>query len=338
LKILFPHSEEIPLLQLIPKTSENRSFYQNGLSKLIPRLRLKVHSNIDECHKLWEKFSPKQSLFDLWDFRHTFYKGYQNTPYFFTIYNGVNPVCFLPLTYDYENKRYEWFGSDWHEENKFYYNNPILFSLIKAIFPTPLELNAIAPESLPKPDKDFVNDDPQYVLSIKNVDTIESLLQLFNKKRRYNLKREYQRIQTMSPTIEWIENKEAQLKYILKLKELSLARFLEEENISAFNSDDHFECSLNIVKEQGTYKIHILVITIDNKIAGIDVIAIYKSNYYLLEGANDIDNFPGIGSFMTYLEFEDAIKRKMGLINALQEDHNWKHKYFTARPMLKLAQ
>ncbi len=69
----------------------------------------------------------------------------------------------------------------------------------------------------------------------------------------------------------------------------------------------------------------------------VDVIAIYKDRYYLLTGANDTSRFPGIGSYVTYIEFEDAIKRRMSLVDVLQNDNNWKHRYFASKKLLRLT-
>ena len=78
-----------------------------------------------------------------------------------------------------------------------------------------------------------------------------------------------------------------------------------------------------------------LSVKVQNHYAVIDIIGIYKNNYYLLTGANDTARFPGIGAFVTYLEFEDAIKRRMDMIDVMQEDNDWKHKYFSSKRMLK---
>src|SRR5438477_13194566 len=86
-------NQKISLLNLIPNISANRYFYANGLAKWIPRLTLKVHSELEDCYLLWEKFSPKQSIFDLWDFRFAWYEGYGYKPYFYTIYEGKKPLA-----------------------------------------------------------------------------------------------------------------------------------------------------------------------------------------------------------------------------------------------------
>src|SRR3990167_199798 len=134
---------ESPLTHLIPRNKSNNYFYKNGHAALIDRLRLKVHSNIEECNILWEKFSPKKSIFDLWDFRLAWHTGYEYKPYFYTLYEGKKPLGFLPLCYNKENKRYEWWGTNWMEDCDIYVEDEKLIDLLLFTAPAPIHLNAI---------------------------------------------------------------------------------------------------------------------------------------------------------------------------------------------------
>ena len=54
---------------------------EKGGSFLVER-GVKVITDINQCLDLWEKFSLKKTLFDTWEFRYAFYKGYNYKPYF----------------------------------------------------------------------------------------------------------------------------------------------------------------------------------------------------------------------------------------------------------------
>jgi len=54
----------------------------NGSSR---DLTFRVETNLEKCRLLWNEFSPNESLFDLWDFRLAFWRGYQYQPYFITL-------------------------------------------------------------------------------------------------------------------------------------------------------------------------------------------------------------------------------------------------------------
>ncbi|MBD3208213.1 MAG: hypothetical protein GF370_02035 [Candidatus Nealsonbacteria bacterium] len=45
-------------------------------------LQIEVIRDIAECQRLWEEFSPKDTLFECWEFRLAFYNAYKFEPYF----------------------------------------------------------------------------------------------------------------------------------------------------------------------------------------------------------------------------------------------------------------
>lgn len=327
---------ELPLLNFIPPSVKNKHFYENGLSKLIPRLTVKVHDGIEDCFYLWDLFSPKNSLFQLWDFRYSWYQGYGYRPLFFTLYEGKKPMAVLPLWYNEEDKIFEWFGGYWPEDNVFFVKDQEFLPLLLKIASVPLHLNAILPESIPAQSKSLgiVEDQVKYMHDIKGINTIDILLAQLSKKHRHNIRKEFTRINSHSVKIEWLEGQPPGL--LEELKKLSIARFTQKrEDPSAYEDRRRYSTFEHIYKNQGSYKIITLSVKVQNHFAVIDIIGIYRNNYYLLTGANDTARFPGIGVYVTYIEFVDAIRRRMGMIDVMQEDNNWKHKYFSSKRMLK---
>lgn len=330
------HSNAVfPLLQLIPQTKENKFFFENGFSRLIPRLTVKVHSNIEECYELWNLFSPDKTLFQLWDFRFAWYRGYGYMPYFYTIYERKKPMAVLPLWYNDYERVYEWFGSDWPEDNVFFLSDPEYFPLLVKIAPKPFSLRAIRPEDIPAEMNGFFSEDePKYHREVPATSTFEELLSSFSKKHRYHLRHEYTKMSSLPLLIEWKTGQD-QLVSLSNLRDLSVQRFEGKQKGSTFSNPKRFNTFHNIFKNQGRYSIVTLSVKVQNHFAVIDIIGIYRKNYYLLQGANDTFRFPGTGVFVTYLELEDAVKRGIRYIDALQDDNNWKHKYFLPKRMMK---
>lgn len=326
----------IPLPLLLPKIPENKIFYQNGLSKIIDRLHVKVHSSLEQCYALWEKFSPKKSLFDLWDFRYAWFKGYKFTPYFYTIYEGKTPLALLPLWYDDEKKRYEWFGSDWMEDNLFFVSGEEFINVLLKLIPKAMYLNGI--ESIPDEVISGITvgcDDDKYFKNIKSFKTMDEYLLSLDKKHRYNLKRDYHQILNFHPQIEVLENNNfAEFKQVIKLSNYRFNGEGEEESdlIDARRIDAYRA----ILSESGIYKTKFIKVVIQDYLAAVDLNVVYKERYYTLRGGNDVERFPGIGNFMVYLEFEDAIKNQYGLVDCLQVDYSWKHKYFDSKKVLEI--
>jgi len=325
-----------PLLQLIPNIRSNKYFYENGLAKFIKRLTLKVHSDIEECNLLWEKFSPKKSLFDLWDFRYAWHQGYNYMPYFYTLYDGKEPLGVLPLYYSKCNKRYEWFGTNWMEDCSFFVKDDKLVELFLFIAPYPIHLNAIPQKYLDKMGRfgKVTNDDPKNEKEVYKYSTIDELLLSFNKKHRYNLRSSFIKIQDMSPrVIETIGNNPQLMEVLIKMNiDQFNTGILEDE--SDLVLPERADTYRNIVKNSGVYKTKFIQIYIQNYLAAIDFVILYKDTYYSIKGGNDVRRFDGIGNYIIYYEFEDIIRNKFSKINSLQIDYGWKHRFFDQKPLL----
>lgn len=329
---------EISLLSLIPKTSQNKYFYQNGLSRLIPRLSLKVHSNIEECEYLWDMFSPKKSLFDSWNFRYSWYEGYNHKPFFYTLYEGTTPLALLPLCLSYREdgkKRYEWFGTNWMEDNTFFVKEEHFIDLLYAVFPTPIHLNAIEKTSdwtkMPI-DAELKPDDPKNIKYLDGYQSMEDLLSTFKKKSRYHLKFDYQYVKSLRPRI-----------VVTNKPDMNLMNKMIQMNIDQFSAKAGDESDLTVPKRAKTYQqmvknsgrdytVKFIEIYIQDRLAGIDFIIEYKNRYYTVKGGIDVNRFQGISNYMVYVEFEDALKNGYKLVDCLQIDYGWKHRYFDQYP------
>jgi len=335
-------SQEGSILQYIPKTRENKHFYENGLSKIIPRLKVRVHSVIDDCYELWEKFSPNNSVFDLWDLRHSWYQGYQYVPYFYTIYEGKKPLATLPLWFDEEKREYQWFGSYYMEDNIFFSKDEKLVDLLFKVLPRPININAIDLKNS-KIGKQFLSslslDDPKNIKNINGFKSIEELLKTLDKKSRYHLKSDYNKILSLNPKIIITDIDKENLFEVLVKK--NIERFddcIDEDDKSDFKDSKRKKAFYEMVKNTGKYQVKFVEVFVQNYLAAIDFIVTYKNIYYTFRGANDISRFKGIGNFMVYVEFEDAIKNNYKQVDCLQVDYGWKHRFFDQKELFKLEE
>ena len=88
-------------------------------------LKFKIITSEKECLKLWEEFSPKQILWDLWDFRFCFHKKSFQFNFILGV-DGGKREGIIPLVYDDEYDTYTYFGDTFPEQNKFF-----LFNFLK---------------------------------------------------------------------------------------------------------------------------------------------------------------------------------------------------------------
>jgi len=332
-----PEGRLMPLTFYLPKTSANKEIYQNGLSKIIDRLVVKMETDIEKCWQLWEKFSPKNSLFNLWDFRYSWYQGWQYPPIFYTIYFGKKPLATLPLWFNEKEKTYQWFGGTWPEDNYFFVADEDFILPLLKIAPKPIYLNAIVPQASfwKLREMYFQDDSPKYVISSSFYKTFDDFLLSLKKKNRHHLRYYYKKFSEMVKKVEFVEGDESQnLSTFLKLSIFDFER-KGEGSFSEYRREQRMKTFAMIYKNQGVYKIISLYIWIGDYLAAYDILGIYKNNLYLLTGAADLQRFPGLGVYITALELKKAWEWGVSLIDCMQEDYHWKYKYFTPKSLLR---
>jgi hypothetical protein len=308
-------------------------------SFLVPEGKLKnisveIISDIKSCHDLWEEFSPKKVLFDTWEFRFAFYKGYEYEPYFILLKKDFENVALLPLWYDLKGY-YVWFGSDWQEETTFFTRDKKYIPFLLSLAPSPLLLNAIPKKAIErlKGKIDFTKDDSKYVLSLEGYKTHEDYLMALTKNSRHALRKDRRRIERQNPKITF--DNFSDLKKLIKLAQ---ERFNARGEDVDWKDKRRIETFKQIIKLAGkSYVSRMITITIGGKPAGVDLVCLYNNTYYAVKCGYNVDKFPGIGNFMNIIEIDDAIKLGMEKVDFLQNNYNWKSQYFEEVELFQYA-
>lgn len=331
--------EPVALEYLLPKTAQNKHLYSSGVSRLIPRLTLKVHTDIESCYFLWNKFSPNKTLFDLWDFRYAWLRGYGYQQYFYTLYEGKKVLGTLPLWYNEQEKYYEWIGGYWMEGNSFFTEDDRIIDLLLAAVPIPIKLLSVEKEQYLRVHHTAGDFKPEehlkYTKNISDIKSLDHLLSGFKKKSRYNFKADFRRIQSYNPHAEFITNDVSPLEELFALNLVRFDSVNKEESIyrDPLQCQAFRETVLTAMLPSASYSCKFLRTTIAGKVAAVDLLITHKDTYYQICGSNDVSRYNGVGNYMVYLELEDAISKRYGLVDCLQEDHTWKHRFFDSREM-----
>lgn len=301
-------------------------------------LTVKKETNLQKCERLWKNFSPDETLFDLWEMRHASLLAYKFSPCFYTVFQNEKPVAFLPLWYNGEEKIYEFVGGFFPEENSFFCNKKELIGEIVEIVPKPALLLGISPQRMPQgfDQSPFCSDEPKYISYLNGEKTVDQFLQRVRKKARFNLKYAYKKISNLEPETFWVKDVEEYKKYMKNLRAFSVERFKDAAEPSSFEDDRECDAFINLYKLQGRYEMGMVVVKVNKRVVAADLVAFYKNCAYLLTGASDLTRYPGIGSYIFYVELEKSLKRGVDAIDCLQYDYGWKHRYFDSQPMLKL--
>lgn len=325
--------------------SDLKEFYLKKKSaSFLKDLKYGIFSDIKDCASLWEEFSPKESLFDLWSFREPFFQYLQCQPYFILLKKGEKKIGLLPLWYDDYEKKYFWFGGAWHEDNKFFVKDPIFMPILFSLCPKPVYLNCIGSEMLshfvPHEEfKKFSQADPKYILDISRFKSFEDYLKSLKKSRRHSLKKDRKKVESKNPEI--IINNFSDFDY---LTSLCCERF--NQKVSNGYKDPYGEKAIwhdvrykqtfqKIIENSGRdYEARMITVKINNKIVGVDLLVIFNNCYYALTCGYDVNSCSGIGNYLNILEIEEAIKLGLKKIDFLQNSYRWKDRWFQPVPML----
>jgi CelD/BcsL family acetyltransferase involved in cellulose biosynthesis len=147
-----------------------------------------------------------------------------------------------------------------------------------------------------------------------------------SRKKRYNLRRDQRLILARGPNT--VINRFEDLE---RLFELSIKRFSKRDG-SPFQDEARKKTFREIINLACKYEVRMVSIEIENEIVGVDLIAIYKGTHYCLQGAYDLEKYPGLGNYANLLIIEDAINLGAKAVDFLEEADGWKDDWFEPLP------
>ena len=277
-------------------------------------LNFETFTDEKECKELWEKFSPKLILWDLWNFRSCFHNS--NFSFNFICgFEGKNKVGLLPLVFDEEYKTHIYFGDTFPERNKFYLKDKKNIKLFLENCPDDTQIYYIDAEDAKY--YDFKKGDRRYFLNLnKYGNSFENYVGSFKKKHRKNLNYDLKKLKELKYTVE--RNK---LKHVELLAEMNKKQFGRE---SDFNDKD-FVSSIAKLADRAD-KMHILdllTIKVNNKAEAAGLGVFYNQIYSVLcVGRNpEIKN---LGKLLISEHIKSAISCNCKEIEFMSTKSNWK--------------
>lgn len=295
--------------------------------------QIEVFSDLENCFCLWKEFSPQRNLFETWEFRLAFYFGYQFKPYFLVAKKKGENLALLPLWFDEDRKIFTWFGSDWQEENYFWYKEKEAMETLLKVAPSPLYLNALTKEAIEPFRESFVfqEEESKYLLDLRDFKTHEDWLKTLKKNDRRDMRKDRNRILRQNPKI--IINQFSDFKNLVKLAK---ERFKEKGENVDWEDPRRIKTFEKVIELGGkSYIPRMISVKIGEKYAGVDLIVIFKERYYTLKCGYNVKEFKGIGNFINLLEIDDAIHIGLKKIDFLQNSYHWKSRWFPPIPLFK---
>lgn len=287
-------------------------------------MEFKIYQDIGECRKLWNLFSPKKRLFDLWDFRLCFYDNNGNEPYFIVGYEGKNPVGLIPLQFTKSKNQYNYFGGWFPERNSFFLKDKAKLAEFLEQCPESTFIEGI--DSAEGKYYDFLEDEYTYYLDLsKYNNSFEKYFSSFDKKKQKNISRELKNL----PKYSIFHNRTEDFERLVEL------------NIKQYEEDSKFN---NEAIKNGIYKMTCLAnkksildmtsLEINGKTEAVDIGIVYGQWYHAIIGGANSQKIPGIGKLMTILDIKNAIAKKAGFIDFAATSGHWKDSWKFEKEML----
>ncbi len=281
-------------------------------------LVFKAVDDLEQCHELWERFSPKKTVWDFWDIAKSFNLGYSHKPYFIVGNKGGKDIGILPLEkyVDEDGKdAADFFGSDYPERRTFYINDKSLVNDFLKQAPPNTTLMNIAPSE--KEFADIEPDSESYSLNLaKHSYDIEKYFQTFSGKHKKNMKHDLKQLEQMDFRTE-INN----IDDLPRLAKLSIKRFGAE---SDFNSPQ-FNKSIQILVENAAKLklLQLLSIKLDGKTVASEIAFNHNGIYTVLIGGSDPE-INNLGKLLNVEHIKNAARLKVPMIDFMTCESGWK--------------
>lgn len=277
-------------------------------------LKFKTVTDEKGCRELWEEFSPKQVLWDLWNFRYCFHAG--NFSFNFILgLDGRNKQGILPLVFDSNENVYTYFGEDFPEQNKLLVKDKKNISLFLGQCPIGTSISYISSEET----KFFMfePDGKRYFLDLaKYANSFENYLKSFAKKHRKNLNYDLRKLKEKGYGLE-----RNNLKDFDRLVELNRLKFGAESN---YSSESFVAGTLKLMDSAlGMGALDMISIRISGKVEAVGLGVFYNQVYYVLGSGRNVE-IRNLGKLMVAEQIKSAIANKCSHVDFLSTEANWK--------------
>ncbi|MCX6797864.1 MAG: GNAT family N-acetyltransferase [Candidatus Falkowbacteria bacterium] len=288
-------------------------------------LEFKVITDLETAQQLWNELSPKESLFDLWDFRYCFYKYEPYPLYFIAAYDKqaietTELVGLMPLE-RHPQYGYEFLAEDACEESRPFVKpgRDDLIPLLYREVPVPAKFfdisgNDAFTSQLPL-------EDYKYVLPLGELKDTEDYFQKSFSSKGARIKRYLKKIDHLG--VEIIEDNPANIEALFLLNEnnFGVESYLNEAGRRGWR---------DLLMPPNNFLTHLISLRINGLIVAASFAIFYNDIYYGLISGSD-RSFSGLGQYLNKLMLDKAFSLRAKLFDAGLGDCNWKEAWHLAR-------
>lgn len=293
-------------------------------------IEIKLIQDLAAAEDIWNKLSGNETLYDRWDVRFCFYQTAPAPLYFYTAYEGSEPVALLPLQYNTKGNYLEFLAESFIEGNHPFFKagyEYLLPELFKIDFPHPVQIFDLdgeegAASALPLEDYVYYAD----ISKFKSFD--DYLLWAFpNGRKRYNFKRLFTLLEK-EHQLRLIEN---DFKDLEPLMDLNVKNFGQD---SYLNTKTERQAFFNLLELPLDWRM--LSLEVDGRKLAYSLSVIYHDVYYYLIVGSDISEVKDAFKYLTKANMELALRNHCQIFDCSLGDCNWKqYWHLSKKPQYK---
>jgi hypothetical protein len=300
-------------------------------------MNIHLLENKEQCRQAWERAWPVKSLFDMWPARECFHNAFNRHLSFRVMERKGKITGFLPLVWNDETGEYvifpgeTWHGKTWIEQNHLVASSPQTLNRMINSVTGPLHLRYLTGSPGQEAGGPSEIDEIGYLFYPGFFDfSFDNYWLSFSGKTRKKLKSDLNRLNLQN--VRYYFNRE---------KDISL---LFDMNLNVFGENSYFcdprfrTAFANLIRFlDRSGMLRITTVCVKDKIAAVDVGAIFNNTYTLLAGGTD-PQFPGIAKMINLHHLNYACSSRFDCVDFLCGDFNWKERFhLTPRPLYKLV-
>lgn len=270
-------------------------------------MEFQIIREINEAREMWNKFSPNNGWWDLWEVRKCFIDGKKYPLHFIVGYeDSGEPAGLLPLWFNEREKVYTWVGDDFPENNRLWLKDKKQLELFLKQCPPLTVLYYLDQE-----EKKYYNfaesPDHKYFLDLTAYANADGWLAGFSKKHRKNLRYDLKQLLTggYEAKFDFFDRSLAELAKAMSV--FNQRRFKEE---SLFAEPGFLESMANLmVLAQAKNCLHLVSIFQAGQLVGAEFSVLWEGSYIVMIGGSEpsVDN---LNKLLAYRHLENAFALK----------------------------
>lgn len=304
-------------------------------------MKIKVYSDEKKCGELWTTYSRGKSIWDLWEIRKILADSFRLPYYFVTAEDKGEMTAVLPLALNADEKRFEWIGAGWAEGNYPFCEDPNVVNRLLEFVEGKICLEAIKSDDVRLFGTMLLPDHDHYGLDLhKTGGSWEGYLETLKGKKRYNVRRDIRRIESLEPVVAYDNPADLEVMFDLNVGRMreKARKYLDEER-SSYEGESADRIFIRKLWQQGggAYRARLISVKVGGKLVAVDLNLAYGKTYISLVGGLDVERVDGIGSYMNMLDIKDAGEMGCDYVDFCMEGHHWKDSWFEGDKMFKFV-